>query len=70
MALTLRVTIMFTHEVTDIVPSNMDIEELDKACDHVANQIEKKFRAAFAGEADNVVVAVEPRVRQSASSNQ
>ena len=41
----------------------MDLEELDKACNHVADQIEKKFRAAFAGEANNVVVAVEPRTR-------
>ena len=52
---------MFTREVKDIVPGTIDLEELDKACDFVANQIEKKFHAAFAGEADNIVVAVEQR---------
>ncbi|OGO04767.1 MAG: hypothetical protein A2Y60_05700 [Chloroflexi bacterium RBG_13_54_9] len=59
----LRVTIIYTRDVSDIIPSNLDIEELDRACNHIADQVEKKFRAAFAGEADNVVVAVEPRTR-------
>ena len=63
MAQILRVTIIYTRDVSDIIPSNLDIEELDRACNHIAYQVEKRFRAAFAGEADNVVVAVEPRTR-------
>ena len=63
MAQILRITIIYTRDVSDILPLNLDIEELDRACNHIADQVEKKFRSAFAGEADNVVVAVEPRTR-------
>ncbi len=63
MAQILRVTIIYTCDASDIIPSNLDIEELDRACNHIADQVQRKFRAAFAGEADNVVVAVEPRTR-------
>jgi len=59
----LRITIIYTRDVSDILPLNLDIEELDRACYHLADQVERKFRAAFAGEADNIVVAVEPRTR-------